>query len=542
MVVLAASITTTSGKPLLSRQFKDLSKDRVMELLSNFQNLVSTISSDHTFVEDRHVRYVYKPFDEFYIILITNRQSNIIQDLATLNLFSQTINSFVTNFDEYEIYDNAFEILSSFDEIICMGYKENLNSTQVATFLSMESHTEKIQEIIERNKEMEATEERKRRAKEIARREHDRKNGIISPEGMMQETGTKFASSNDPNVRNAYNSYYGHSEAAAKAQSVYTNKDYSHNYEQYNPYKSNLGKPTNTMRGGNQSGSANVNSAAPAETTAATGSSKAQYFQVEDIKPENNGILLSVNETINASFNRDGSIQSSELKGVFEVRVNDSELADLLIKLDDSVDVKDRTFQFKSHPNIDKNQFLKEKLISLKDKQKTFPHNDQSLGVLRWRKVGKADDTSLVPVELSTWVTPNSSGNSFDVTIEFEINQDFQDLQVENLGFLIPIPTRTATISEDNNEFNASIIDMNDEVGIVVKVGSPLDSNKTGSVTLSIEAEMEDALFPIDTWFRIKDGSISGINVDSVTKRENAEESYPYDLIRNITSDEYNIM
>lgn len=538
MVVLAASITTTSGKPLLSRQFKDLSKDRVMELLSNFQNLVSTISSDHTFVEDRHVRYVYKPFDEFYIILITNRQSNIIQDLATLNLFSQTINSFVTNFDEYEIYDNAFEILSSFDEIICMGYKENLNSTQVSTFLSMESHTEKIQEIIERNKEMEATEERKRRAKEIARKEHDRKNGIISPEGMMQEPGAKFASSNDPNVRNAYNSYYGHSEAAAKAQSVYTNKDYSQNYEQHNPYKTNLGKPTNTMRGGNQSTTAN----APVETNTTNSASKSQYFQVEDIKPENNGILLSVNETINASFNRDGSIQSSELKGVFEVRVNNSELADLLIKLDDNVDVKDRSFQFKSHPNIDKNQFLKEKLISLKDKSKTFPHNDQSLGVLRWRKVGKADDTSLVPIELSTWVTPNSSGNSFDVTIEFEVNQDFQDLKVENLGFIIPIPTRAVTISEDNNEFNASIIDINDEVGIVIKVGSPLDSNQTGSVTLSIEAEMEDALFPIDTWFRINDGSISGINVESVTKREDTTESYPYDLIRNITTDEYNIM
>lgn len=542
MVVLAASITTTSGKPLLSRQFKDLSKDRVMELLSNFQNLVSTISSDHTFVEDRHVRYVYKPFDEFYIILITNRQSNIIQDLATLNLFSQTINSFVTNFDEYEIYDNAFEILSSFDEIICMGYKENLNSTQVSTFLSMESHTEKIQEIIERNKEMEATEERKRRAKEIARKEQDRKNGIISPEGLMGESGSHFASSNDPNVRNAYNSYYGHSQAAAKAQSVYTNKEYTSNYANYDPFKSNLGKPTNTMLVRNQSASGNINANTSATDRFIVNGSKIQYLQFDDIKPENKGILLSVNETINASFNRDGSIQSSELKGVFEVRVNDSELADLLIKLDDSVNVKDRTFQFKSHPNIDKNQFLNEKLISLKDKTKNFPHNDQSLGVLRWRKVGKADDTSLVPIELSTWVTPNSSGDSFDVTIEFEINQDLQDMKIENLGFIIPIPIRTATINEDNNDFNASILEINDEVGIVIKIGSPLESNQTGSVSLSVPGDMEDALFPIDACFTINEHSISGINIDSVTKRDNTTEAYSYDLIRNITTDEYIIM
>lgn len=93
MVVLAVSITTRSGKPLLSRQFRDISKDRVTELLSNFQGLVANSSSQHTFVEDEHVRYVYKPFDDYYIILITNRQSNIIQDLDTLNLFSQTVNS-----------------------------------------------------------------------------------------------------------------------------------------------------------------------------------------------------------------------------------------------------------------------------------------------------------------------------------------------------------------------------------------------------------------------------------------------------------------
>lgn len=205
-----------SGKPLLSRQFKDLSKDRVLELLSNFQNLVSEISSDHTFVEDKHVRYVYRPFDNYYIILITNRQSNIIKDLATLNLFSQTINSYLSSFQDQEIFHNAFEILSSFDEIVSMGgYKENLSFTQVQTYLSMESHEERIQEIIERNKEIEATEERKRRAKEIARKEHERKHGFMSSNGDY-DGANRFMGSKDPNVTNAINSYYSHASPAAQ--------------------------------------------------------------------------------------------------------------------------------------------------------------------------------------------------------------------------------------------------------------------------------------------------------------------------------------
>ncbi|SMN22753.1 similar to Saccharomyces cerevisiae YFR051C RET2 Delta subunit of the coatomer complex (COPI), which coats Golgi-derived transport vesicles [Maudiozyma saulgeensis] len=536
MVVLAASITTTSGKPLLSRQFKDLSKDRVLELLSNFQNLVSSISSDHTFVEDKHVRYVYKPFDEFYIILITNRQSNIIQDLSTLNLFSQTITNFVNNFDEYEIYENAFEILSSFDEIICMGYKENLSNTQVSNFLAMESHEEKIQEIIERNKEMEATEERKRRAKEIARREQDRKNGIISPDGMGPEIA-KFSGSNDPNVRNAFNSYYTHaspmaSQAYAKeSQNLHIPPSRYGNASSYNTSRKQETESTGLPLG------------TSATSNYKPGGSKASFFANEDeSKPTNNGILLSVNETINTSFNRDGSIQSSELKGVFEIRVNDASFANSVIKLSDSVDVKDRSFQFKTHPNIDKSLFLNEKTITLKDKSKSFPHNDQSLGVLRWRKVGKADDTALVPLELATWVTPNSSGSSFDVTIEFEVNQDFQDVKIENLGFFIPIPTYSIKINEDNNDFNASILDINDEFGIVLKIGSPLESGQAGSVSFSIESETEDALFPIDTSFVVRDSSLSGVNVEYIANRDDTADAYAYDLIRSINAEDYNIV
>ena len=214
MVVLAASITTRTGKPLLSRQFREITKDRVLELLSNFQSLVTNLSSEHTFVEDEHVRYVYKPFDDYYIILITNRQSNIIQDLSTLNLFAQTVNSYLSSYEESEMYDNAFEILSSFDEIVVMGYKENLSITQVNTYLAMESHEERIQEIIERNKEFEATEERKRRAKEIARREQERKMGL--PSADFTAPSTNFMPGSDPNIASAYNSYYSHASPAAQ--------------------------------------------------------------------------------------------------------------------------------------------------------------------------------------------------------------------------------------------------------------------------------------------------------------------------------------
>lgn len=96
------------------------------------------------------MRFVYQPLDELYIVLITNRQSNILQDIDSLHLFAQVTTSICKSLDEREIVRNAFELLSAFDELVTLGYRENLSLSQIKTFLEMESHEERIQEIIER--------------------------------------------------------------------------------------------------------------------------------------------------------------------------------------------------------------------------------------------------------------------------------------------------------------------------------------------------------------------------------------------------------
>ncbi|XP_064956267.1 coatomer subunit delta-2-like isoform X2 [Musa acuminata AAA Group] len=90
MVVLAASIITKSGKVLVSRQFVDMSRIRIEGLLAAFPKLVGT-GKQHTFVETENVRYVYQPIEALYLLLVTNKQSNILEDLDTLRLLSKLI-------------------------------------------------------------------------------------------------------------------------------------------------------------------------------------------------------------------------------------------------------------------------------------------------------------------------------------------------------------------------------------------------------------------------------------------------------------------
>ena len=84
------------------------------------------------------------------MVLITNKQSNILQDIDSLHLFAQVVSSICKSLDEREILKHSFELLSAFDEVVCLGYRENLGLQQVKAFLEMESQEEKIQEIISR--------------------------------------------------------------------------------------------------------------------------------------------------------------------------------------------------------------------------------------------------------------------------------------------------------------------------------------------------------------------------------------------------------
>lgn len=59
-------------------------------------------------------------------------------------LFILQIPEYCRNLEESDIVDQAFQLIFAFDEIVALGYRENVNLAQIRTFTEMDSHEEKV--------------------------------------------------------------------------------------------------------------------------------------------------------------------------------------------------------------------------------------------------------------------------------------------------------------------------------------------------------------------------------------------------------------
>nr|GMD08904.1 coatomer subunit delta-like [Ipomoea batatas] len=493
-VVLAASIITKSGKALVSRQFVDMSRIRIEGYLAAFPKLVG-IGKQHTYVETENVRYVYHPIESLYLLLVTNKQSNILEDLETLRLLSKVVPEYSYSLDEEGICKTAFELLFAFDEVISLGHKENINVVQVKQYCEMESHEEKLHKLVLQSKINETKDVMKLKASEIDKSKIEKnrgdKGGFMSLQSLGSSGRLETGFGNDTN-QSSTGSGFGNSGSGFGLSSTdvesFSTKSKGHPPSSASAPPKGLGMKLGKTQRANQF----------LESLKAEGE-----MIVEDVRPSVVGqskpaaapltdpVTLTVEEKLNVTLKRDGGVSNFDVQGTLSLQILSQDDGFIQVQIETSANP---AVLFKTHPNINKELFANENILGLKDPNRPFPsgQSGDGVGLLKWRM--QSSDESILPLTLNCW--PSVSGKETYVNIEYETPAN---MQLQNVIVSVPLPAlRDApNVQQIDGEWRFDSRNSILEWSIVL-----IDnSNRSGSLEFVVPAADPSQFFPISARF-----------------------------------------
>ncbi|KAL0364995.1 UNVERIFIED_CONTAM: Coatomer subunit delta-1 [Sesamum angustifolium] len=403
MVVLAASIISKSGKALVSRQFVDMSRIRIEGYLAAFPKLVGT-GKQHTYVETENVRYVYQPIESLFLLLVTNKQSNILDDLDTLRLLSRLVPEYSYSLDEEGIGKSAFEILFAFDEVISLGHKENVTVAQVKQYCEMESHEEKLHKLVLQSKINETKEAMIRKASEIDKSKIEKNRGEKGGFMSLQSTGSGTGFGSETSISSSGGGFGSGSGPVFEVES-FSSKSKGRPAASASAPPKGLGMQLGKTQKTNQF----------LESLKAEGE-----VIVEDVRPSIghskaadpppcDPVTLTVEEKLNVTLKQDGGIGNFDLQGSLSLQI---------LNQDDG-------------------------FIQVQDPNRPFPTGQAGDGIslLKWRM--QSADESLVPLSINCW--PSVSGkpmyDSRKSVLEWSIVLIDNSNRSGSMEFVIPADT-----------------------------------------------------------------------------------------------------
>jgi len=493
MVLLAAAVCTRSGKALISRQFIEMSRARIEGLLSAFPKLMNSDSKgtkQHTFVETDSVRYVYQPLEKMYMLLITTKNSNILEDLETLRLFSRVIPEYCRTIDESEVSAHAFELIFAFDEIVALGYRESVNLAQIRTFTDMDSHEEKVAIAIRETQEAEAKRQRKEQMKEIAKRKKEEGGKRIGGFSMNAIGGGIGGGGSSSAVG-------GGSATLPTAEQIETKPKSSRR----------VAKGGGMQLKGKKSGlDSFVDQLESEGVRVSSTSTKKEVTKTQIPQALTESVHIRIEEKISLSANRDGGLDEFILSGMMLLKISDEESAKIRVKLDRN----DERVQWQTHPQVDKKVFAAQNVIGLKNPEKPFPIN-QDVGVLKWRLSTQEEDQ--MPLNITCWPNENGDGGC-DVSVEYELQSDHEHLELQDVSIKIPIPSGVGApvVGSCDGDYN------HDARKNILEWTLPIidAQNGTGTMEFSIHG-IPDDFFPVQVDFHSTKKPFTHLALSTVT-------------------------
>jgi len=191
-------------------------------------------------------------------------------------------------------------------------------------------------------------------------------------------------------------------------------------------------------------------------------------------------------EKIVMESNNDGAVKQLEIKGELSVTVYDDSFSRVKIRLKPS---DNKQYQFKAHPNMDKDLYSNDSILALKSSSKNYQLNIPT-SILKWRF--QTTDENYIPLSVNLW--PSSSGGESTVPVEFEkkVPIEFSDILIS-----IPIPGPAPVVGEVEGSCDF------DSKKSVLYWRIPLIDNKkkTGSMEFTVPEAKNSQFFPVSVSF-----------------------------------------
>lgn len=538
MVVLSASVCTRQGKALVSRQFVEMNRLRVEGLLAAFPKLVGH-GQQHTYIETDTVRYVYQPLENaIYLLLITTKTSNIVEDLSTLRLLAKVVPDVAGGLQEHAISDKAFDLIFAFDEVLTAGgYKEEATLSSIRTNLQMESHEEKIHLALKQAKEEEARKKASDVAKAIRSQQMEtlRQNVLSGGNAPVAAnlSGMEGFGGGGPTARQFDPFQQGQ---MAEQQKPNFNDPYAHLQPQAAPVetpkviaKSGLKLPNKGIGGiGGGGGQKDIFASLAKEDNLSMGGGVVNAFDLSapktaPVATPSTPCSLALEEKLSVQMSREGDIQSCELKGTLTLTANTEAGTMALVSVDKVI--LPPNFSYATHPKVDKKAYESQGILSLKG-GKEFPLQ-RGIGVLRWSYSG----FDAVPIVINCWPEDEGRG-TINVNVEMEMTR--KDLVLEDVNILLPLGTTDPPAIENID----GIYKHDPASGMLCWHFDQIDANNsTASLEFTIAGSNTDVFFPVQVGFR-SETLLCPMSVTGVTHSQNGS-AIPNQLVKILSPESY---
>ena len=174
MAALSIVVCNKNARIILARQFFSITRMDLEEYIVQFSRGVDSCKEITHFESDK-VRYIFIPVESLYLILITTKNSNIIEDTEILKLIYRLIQDLCGTINSESIVNNAFEIMLGIDDIVSLGYRNSVNLGQIKQYLQMESIEEQEFKRKKREQEEKVKKELAEKGREFDKQRREKK-------------------------------------------------------------------------------------------------------------------------------------------------------------------------------------------------------------------------------------------------------------------------------------------------------------------------------------------------------------------------------